>query len=174
VAAATGLDMERGDQLAVEAFPFEATLTAEPLTAAAPASPAPSPTNLPPWLQKLIGQQNVLALGAIGGVAVVVLGAGFFFLVRRGPRKPILAEAGGTIAGGKGAANVAGQIEAQLAEQAAEHARKEAEALASLKVTEISTKKTEVLTKHISEEAKTNPTGMAHVVRSWLNGEYQR
>ena len=32
VAAATGLDTARGDQLVVEAFPFESTLTAEPAT----------------------------------------------------------------------------------------------------------------------------------------------
>jgi flagellar biosynthesis/type III secretory pathway M-ring protein FliF/YscJ len=66
------------------------------------------------------------------------------------------------------------QIEERLAEQAAEHARKEAEALMALKLPAQSTKKTEVLTKHIAVEAKKNPVSMAHVIRSWLNGEYKR
>ena len=57
-----------------------------------------------------------------------------------------------------------------MAEQAAQQARREAEELMRLKMPEVSTKKTEVLTKHIAEEAKKNPALMAQVVRSWLNG----
>jgi len=179
VTAATGLDTNRGDQLAVETFPFEATLTAE-LLKPSPAAPAPTAgvlLNLPPWLQKLVGQSNVLALAGIGAAAVVVLGAGFFFLGRRARKKKMTASAASAIASGGGkepGTSAAGQIEAKLAEQVAEKARKDAEALLSLKVGEVSTKKTEILTKHIAEEIKTNPSGMAHVVRSWLNGEYQR
>src|SRR5262249_28333275 len=106
-----------------------------------------------------------------------ILGAGFFILGRRARAKRISAQATGAIQGNSAraiGAAATGQIEAKLAEQAAEHARKEAEALLSLKVGEVGTKKTEVLTKHIAEEIKKNPGGMAHVVRSWLNGEYQR
>ena len=39
-----------------------------------------------------------------------------------------------------------------------------------LKMPEVTTKKTEILTKHIAAEAKNNPALMAQVVRSWLNG----
>jgi flagellar M-ring protein FliF len=177
VAAATGLNMERGDQLTVEAFPFQATLNAEPLTPApAPQVPPAGTLPLPPWLQKLLGQRNVLVLGGIGAGALIVLAAGWYLLGRTNKKK-ISAKATSAIEG-PGAREITaaatGQIEARLAEQAAEHARREAEALASLKVSEVSTKKTEVLAKHIAEEAKNSPAGMAHVVRSWLNGEYQR
>ena len=44
-----------------------------------------------------------------------------------------------------------------------------AEALSSLRVQPVITKKTEVLTKHITEEAKKDPTAMAYIVRSWLS-----
>ena len=35
---------------------------------------------------------------------------------------------------------------------------------------QVSTKKTEVLVKHIGVETKNNPNAMAQVVRTWLNG----
>jgi flagellar biosynthesis/type III secretory pathway M-ring protein FliF/YscJ len=66
------------------------------------------------------------------------------------------------------------QIEGQMAEQASLHARKQAEELMKLKIPEVSTKKTEVLTKHIASESKKDPAVMAQVVRSWLNGQDQR
>ena len=44
----------------------------------------------------------------------------------------------------------------------------EAEALNALKLPQITTKKSEVLTKHIGEAAKKDPTLMVHVLRSWL------
>src|SRR5438445_3825768 len=68
VTAATGLDTNRGDQLAVEAFPFESTLTAEPVTLATPvAPPTPPALPLPAWLQKLMAQKNfsIIAGGAM-------------------------------------------------------------------------------------------------------------
>ncbi len=40
-----------------------------------------------------------------------------------------------------------------------------------LKLPAVSTKKTEVLTKHIAAEAKKDPAAMAQVVRSWLHGD---
>ena len=40
-----------------------------------------------------------------------------------------------------------------------------------LKLPEVQTKKTEVIKKHIAAEAKKDPTAMAQVVRTWLNGE---
>ena len=177
VTAATGLDTNRGDQLVVEAFPFESTLTAEPLTpSTGPVAPAPtSSLPLPPWLQKLIGRGNVMVLAGIGAGALAILGGGFFWLGRRARKKKIAVQAAAALEAGRGnAISATGQIEAKIAEQAAQQAKQDAEALLSLKVGEVSTKKTEVLVKHIAEEAKKNPAGMAHVIRSWLNGEYQR
>ncbi len=59
------------------------------------------------------------------------------------------------------------QIEGRLAEQAALRQRQETEALNSLKLPPV-TKKTEVLTKHITEQAKKDSAAMAHVLRAWM------
>jgi len=179
VAAAVGFNMDRGDQLVVEAFPFEATLAAEPPVIALPPSPAPGPAHhLPPWLQKLMGVKNFMLIAAIGGAALLVLAGGLMLvLMRSRKRKRIAAEAAVSAIGGDqvkelGAApeDLQKRLEAQMAEQAAQQARREAEELMKLKIPQVSTKKTEVLTKHISAEAKKNPALMAQVVRSWLNG----
>ncbi len=60
------------------------------------------------------------------------------------------------------------QFEARINEQSAQKARLEAEALGALKLPPVTTKKSEVLTKHIGEAAKKDPTLMVHVLRSWL------
>ena len=178
VTAATGLSMDRGDQLVVEAFPFESTLTAEPLSAPlAPASPGgPRAFPLPPWLDRLVGQRNIMWVGGIGVGGILLLLGGFVFLLWRSrKKKKIAAQATAALSAGKGKGpNAAEQMEAQLAEHTADRARKEAEALLQLKLPETTTKKTEILTKHIGAEVARNPQGMAHVVRSWLSGEHQR
>src|SRR5712692_7238135 len=179
VAAATGLDANRGDQLVVEAFPFESTLTAEPITVAAPAAPPAAPAlKLPAWLQKLIGQKNFPIIAGIGAAAMVALMIGFGMLMRkRGKKKNISVTAAAAIepAGAKvdasSPANMQRKVEERMAEQQALQARQEAEALMSLKLPAVATKKTDVLVKHIAGEAKKNPEAMAHVVRSWLSSE---
>jgi flagellar M-ring protein FliF len=182
VAASTGLNTERGDQLVVEAFPFESTLSAEPVVLAAPGPPVPVVSPLPPWLQKLTGGKNFTIIAGIGGGAVVVLIGGVIFALRKGGNKKASAQvAAAAIAAAQAAKNVGPtpaemqhQIEGQMAEQASLHARKQAEELMKLKIPEVSTKKTEVLTKHIASESKKDPAVMAQVVRSWLNGQDQR
>jgi flagellar biosynthesis/type III secretory pathway M-ring protein FliF/YscJ len=62
------------------------------------------------------------------------------------------------------------QIEERLAEQAAANAREGVEALMALKIPSAKTKKTEVLSKHIGAEAKSDPNAAAQLVRTWLNG----
>ncbi len=37
-----------------------------------------------------------------------------------------------------------------------------------MRLPKVTTKKTEVLTKHLVEVAKKDPTGTAHVLRTWL------
>ena len=184
VAAAIGFDMDRGDQLVVEAFPFEATMTAEPPGMGTPAAP-PSPyAGFPPWLQKLLATKNVTLIAGIGAGAMLLLLGGIVFLLTRGggKKRKIAAEAAQAAVASARAKELAGpspvemqqQMEAQMAEQAALNAKNEAEALMKLRVPVVSTKKTEVLTKHISAEAKKDPALMAQVVRSWLNGPDRR
>jgi flagellar M-ring protein FliF len=76
VAATAGFNMERGDQLIVEALPFESTLNLDAPPVALPANGANPKPQTP--LEQLKANPKLLA---IAGVAVVVLlaGAGFLF-----------------------------------------------------------------------------------------------
>lgn len=179
VAAATGLNTERGDQLMVQAFPFEATLIAEPLSKDSK-GPSPNSIPLPPWLEKLIGKQSPAVIaGVAGGAFAAIIGVLVGLLLRGAKKKKIASEqAAQAIQGAQteGALEpvlspeeMRKQIEAKMAEQSALAAKREAEELMKLKFPAIATKKTEVLTKHIVEEAKKNPAMMAQVVRTWLN-----
>jgi len=177
VAAATGLDPARGDQLVVNAFPFESTLNAEPVSAAPALPPA---TQLPAWLQKLMGNKNFAVIAGIGAAAMLVLVGGFAFMLskmRKAKRlKAELATAALEAAQPKESSIEHAQkdLEGRIAGQANEQERKEAEMMLQLKLPEVQTKKTEVIKKHLVAEAKKDPTAMAQVVRTWLNGEYQR
>jgi flagellar M-ring protein FliF len=180
VAASTGLDPARGDQLVVDAFPFESTLTAEPSTAL-PSTPPVAANPMPPWLQKLMGQKNFAIVAGVGAGAMLVLVVGFLMVLSKmRSRKRIAAEAAAlAIAAAKAdegptVADAQKNLEARMAGQVGEQARKDAEAMLQLKLPEVQTKKTEVIKKHIAAEAKKDPTAMAQVVRSWLNGENQR
>ncbi|MEQ1885055.1 MAG: flagellar basal-body MS-ring/collar protein FliF [Bryobacteraceae bacterium] len=187
VAATAGFNMDRGDQLVVEAFPFESTIAVEPPpappAAGAPAVPASPFSNLPlpPWAQKLVGTKNFLVIAGIGaGAIVLLLGLGIFFFLRSRKKKAIVAETAAAALEAKSTPalitpeEMEKQFEARMAEHAALQAKQQAEELMKLKVPEVSTKKTDILTKHISEETKKDPIAMAQVVRSWLNGEDRR
>jgi flagellar M-ring protein FliF len=177
VAAATGMIPERGDQLAVETFPFEATLTAEPVSVVAPAAAPAATSPLPPGLQKLLGQKNFATIAGIGAGVALALVAAIVVLLKRGKKTRIKAESATAALQESGSKELAApmdaerQLQARLVEQAAEKARQEAEAFMKLKLPDVSTKKTEVLTKHIAAETKKDPTAMAQVVRSWLHGD---
>ena len=179
VAAATGLDPARGDQLVVDAFPFESTLHAEPSDALPPA-PLTVTTQLPPWLQKLMAQKNFATIAGVGAAAMLALVVGFLVVVskmrnkKRAQAELALAALAGTKSKDNIVADAQKDLEARLAGQVGEQARKDAEAMLQLKLPEVQTKKTEVIKKHIAAEAKKDPTAMAQVVRTWLNGEYQR
>jgi len=126
---------------------------------------------LPKWLQK-----NTLMFGGIGAGVLLALIVGFV-LFRRRSKAAGAAEmnaAASLAAGAKSTPtspdDLQRQIEGRMAEQHAENARQEVEALMALKIPVVKTKKTEVLVKHIATEAKTDADGLASVVRTWLNG----
>jgi flagellar M-ring protein FliF len=176
VAAATGLSVDRGDQLIVESLPFESTLSAErPAPPAAPQPPA-APFALPPWLEQLILQRNPVLIGAGAGALLLVLLAASFLILRarRKRRRVQLAEtveAGRPVAelpGPEDVTNAEQQLEAKLAEQQAIKHRMEIEALKSLKLPPVATKKAEVLTRHLVDSAKKDPVATAQILRTWL------
>jgi flagellar M-ring protein FliF len=70
VAAATGFNAERGDQLIVESLPFESSLNAQPPAASAP-KPKPAPAG-PPWLE-FLRQNRDLMVPVAAGVGLLLL-----------------------------------------------------------------------------------------------------
>lgn len=171
IAAAAGIDSARGDQLVVEAFPFESTLRAEPAVIEAPASAPSGMIALPAWLRG-----KTLVVAGIGAGAMLALVAGFFVMLRRSKTKKLAIEHQKALDPAKENGppltpeELQKQIEGKMAAQQAERTRQEVEALLALKVPVVKTKKTEVLVKHLSAETKSDSAGMAHVVRTWLHG----
>ncbi|MBZ5606888.1 MAG: flagellar M-ring protein FliF [Acidobacteriia bacterium] len=165
VAGVIGFSPERGDQLVVESLPFEATLNPEQLQQA-PKAPPPPPQS---WLEQGL-KSKYLAVGVgVGAAFVLVLIVLVVKLARRSPGGDPPAEMSPQLTAGPGAEESLGKkIENQLAEQAALRQKQEMDALAALKLPPV-TKKAEVLTKHIAEQAKKDSTAMAHVVRSWMS-----
>jgi flagellar M-ring protein FliF len=89
VAAVTGYNADRGDQLIVETLPFEASLNAEPPTVYKPvAAPA---AKVPPWVEFITKYRDMLGLAALGLIVVLTL---LRMVFRFGPRTPPARTAG--------------------------------------------------------------------------------
>lgn len=168
VAGVAGLTPDRGDQLTVEALPFESTLHPEgDEDLSEPSTPAPPPATMPHWLEML--RDPRIAAGAIGG-AVLIIGLALFFLVRR-RKHSTRATTSAALASADAAAISASldeQIEARLAEQAQLEQKMELEALSSIKLPKVTTKKTEVILKQVKDLSKKDASVGAHVLRSWV------
>jgi flagellar M-ring protein FliF len=159
VAGVIGLSTERGDQLVVETLPFESTLNPEQLPP--PPKPAPPP---PSWQDQFL-KNRVFMIGAGAGAALLL--AVLLVVLRVLRKKARRAELPGELPAGSTPDQLQAQIENRLAEQAEQRQKQEAEALNALKLPPV-TKKSAVLTKHISEQAKKDAAGMAHVLRAWM------
>jgi flagellar M-ring protein FliF len=163
VAGVIGFSAERGDQLVVESLPFESTLNPEPVSLAPrPAPPAPvSP------LDQLLKNKYVMIGAGVGvlvllGIAVIAMKS-----ARSASRQSVEMEAQLPPVSSAAPVDFGKQIEATLAEQAALRQKQENDALNALKLPPV-TKKAEVLTKHIAEQAKKDTAPMAHVLRAWM------
>lgn len=166
VAGVIGFSAERGDQLVVETLPFESTLNADQV----PIAPKPAAPPPPTRIEQIL---NSKYLPAAGGVGVVILLSLFFLvfkLARRKTEPSRKAAMNGELPPGSNPDDFNHKLESQLAEQAAQRLMQETDALNALKLPAV-TKKAEVLTKHIGEQAKKNATAMAHVLRSWMTEE---
>ena len=111
-----------------------------------------------------MGHKNFALIAGIGGAGMLALLVGFGASWRdsgaRGSTPSRLPRHSRSVEAKELAAvrpNSRAELEAQLAEQAAEKAGMDAEALMKLKLPAVATKKTEVLTKHIAAEAKRIP-----------------
>jgi flagellar M-ring protein FliF len=173
VSVAVGLQTQRGDQLIVESLPFEATLHAEPPEGlVGPAAPAKGgEIVLPAWIPAPL--RNLTILGGIGGglaLAIVLL-----IIFMRKKKAVVKADApaalqppGSTPTMPPPSLSGAKTLQEQLAEQEERKRQSELEALQALRLPEMTTKKSEVLSKHITEEAKKDPGAIAHILRTWL------
>jgi flagellar M-ring protein FliF len=165
VAGVAGLTPDRGDQLTVEALPFESTLHPEGELEIEPAALAPAP--VPRWLTML--RDPRVAAGAIGG-AVLICGL-LLFLWLRGRRGRARATTSGALVSARAAAlstPLEDQMQARLTEQAELEQRMEQEALSSIKLPKVTTKKTEVLLKQVKELSKKDASIGSHVLSQWI------
>ena len=190
VAGAVGLVPTRGDQLIVESLPFESTLNWEPgeESPATPAAPFAWPAWVPGWLRPYLepfvsGQGNLMLVGlAVGSVLAVLVGL-LWRIIRRKrskaavgmtPALPDAAGDGSKTSGGAALehggveAKFSGEFEKKLSEQRVLQERQAQEALAALKLPPVATQRAEVLTKHLVDEARKDPEGVAKLIRSWM------
>jgi flagellar M-ring protein FliF len=182
VAGITGFSAERGDQLVIETLPFETTLLLEP--PALPNALAPGKQGTPiaglPIPLKLDKKTLMIGGGAVAGLLVLAIGAFLFRRKRRKNRVPPAPTSPATLPS-SGAPNattalaatsqVESQIESQLAERDALQAKMDAQALNSLKLAPVITKKAEVFAKHLREKITKEPEISAQILRSWIREE---
>ena len=179
VAGITGFSQERGDQLVIETLPFENTLLLEP-----PALPeavvAGKPTAQPiAGIPLRMDKKTLTIVGATTG-AVLLLGVAAFVWKRKRRKKRGDSSVTGTqaLAGGAAGAHAAlpsgvveNAIENQLAERDALQAQVDAQALNSLKLAPVITKKAEVFAKHLREKIAKEPDISVQVLRTWIREE---
>ncbi len=159
VAGAVNFQAARGDQIVVESLPFDATLRAAPPRADPPVAPGA------PWL---VNRRLVL----LGGAAVLILLAlagAVWYLGRRGRRAQPSASVPTALPQAPSGSPLE-QAESQIAAQVADGRElAELEILRSIKMPENTTKKAEVLSKHLRETITKDPDPAVTVLRGWLN-----
>lgn len=162
IAGITGFSEQRGDQIIVETLPFENTLEAEP-----PGAPAAPVRPMPPR----VDFRHPLVLTGMALVFLLVASL-ILVLLRRSPRAAAedtaLAAIGeGQSLDGAPRGTVESRIESQLTENDAQQAQLEAEAMGRIKLP-ATTKKTDILVKHIRESVHKDPANATNVLRSWI------
>ena len=129
---------------------------------------------------KLDKKTLLIGGGALGGLLVLAIGVFLFRRKRRKNRVPPAPTTPATLPS-SGAPNattalaatgqVESQIESQLAERDALQAKMDAQALNSLKLAPVITKKAEVFAKHLREKITKEPEISAQILRSWIREE---
>lgn len=172
VAAASGFNGQRGDQLTVDSLPFQATLHAQPPDWMNP--PAPAVPKTAPVLWK----QPAILIGA-GAALLVLLGAGALFAFTRRKARRAMAELQKQLEAAQAApvlpvAEAVPSVEEPVQPPALSGPsdalfKQMSEVRETFRLPPLSTTKTEVLTKQVIEEARKDPAALAQIIRSWLN-----
>jgi len=175
VAAATGFSTDRGDQFVLESLPFESTVNFQP--EAAPVAIQPD-GRIPKPLQPFIKDFNTMLFDgavAIGGLLFLAV---VLFLVMRvakvsaSSKKAIeaaaVAEAPKAHTGAEVGARIEAALTGQQERQRALQLEQEEEVLNSLAIPIATTKKAEVLIKHLRENIKKDVENTSNVFRTWI------
>jgi hypothetical protein len=126
--------------------------------------------------------KKTLMIGGGALAAVVVLAAVFIFLKRkrRKANPKVSASATATLPSAappepstavSAPGQVENQIQSQLAERDALQAKMDAQALSSLKLAPVITKKAEVFAKHLREKITKEPEISTQILRGWIRDE---
>jgi flagellar M-ring protein FliF len=164
VAGVTAFDAQRGDQITVETLPFESTNEAEP--------PVPPIASRPVPPRSVFDLKQPAVLGAAAAI-VLLLALVIFFVLRRSSRRASAPEMNAALAAGEpGKAAIAGlsteeKIKQQIAENEAEQAQLEAEALRGIKLPPNS-RKSEALVKHVRDTVHKDSVNATNVLRTWI------
>lgn len=156
VSALVGLNAERGDQLTVEALPFDNTLNMELPPAQGPESAKPQNLNVIETLK----QKPMILYGSAGG-AVLVIGL-VVFAISRGKKKQSFQEMPEVLPPATSMASLA----AGAAPQPGALGAGESPRLPALMPS-----RTEVLLNQLQESGRNNPEAWAGVLRGWLSEE---
>jgi flagellar M-ring protein FliF len=180
VAGITGFSPERGDQLVIETLPFETTLLLEP-----PASPDGAAPNRPGTptggLALPLDKKTLLIVGGVlASLLALAIAAFLLGRKRRNRQAPSTVTTPATLqspgahlpsAALPAPGQVEHQMESQLAERDALQAQMDAQALSSLKLAPVITKKAEVFAKHLREKIAKEPDISVQILRTWIREE---
>jgi flagellar M-ring protein FliF len=182
VAGTIGFTQERGDQLVIETLPFETTLLTEPPSVTPPSSRAKPSTPPAFGLPFSLDRKQMMIAGGVAAALLsgVVLG---IIVMRRRRKKQADTTTPSEIASGtppgappaleEGApsATLEKRFENQIAEREAMQQRLDDQALASLKLAPVITKKAEVFARHLREKIAKEPEISVQILRSWIREE---
>ena len=151
VSTLVGLDMQRGDQLTVEALPFDNTVSPESLTTAAPAS-AKKPDEV--FSLETLKKKPAVLWGSVGG-AVLLLSLVAFALTR----------------GRKAKVNLETRQALPVASPPAAALAAPPPLTETHQIPALMPSRTEVLLNQIQDSGRNNPELWAGILRGWLTEE---
>lgn len=169
LAGSIGYREDRGDLILVESLPFDASHPAPP--AAEPErKPQPQGIQLPGWLTGILGKAPLHVWLGAGLCLLISAGVGLFWFFRQRKRvepEAVIEPQRPALPPDEHQKEFEHKALAAIAENQAELERQENEILSTLRLPP-TTKKSEVLKKHLADQAIKDPAAVAHLVRTWL------
>lgn len=158
VAGISGLNTERGDQLVVEALPFEATRSGEPPISGPPVQ-VPDP-RIPRWLFPIVSDPKLLMLTGLAVLLVPALVVVLVFLLKK--KKKTVASVPHELPEGSTATSP-GEIEGESRSSGM------LDIPAKARLVSGATKKTEILLKELREAIQKDNSSSVNVLKIWLS-----